>query len=78
MFTLNNGFGLLRAYQKAARRLKRDSDMTAATVSAGMLIPKGQKRGKRKGYQIFVKVCRYSDELLKRKLETGGLECGVP
>ena len=32
MFTLNNGFGLLRAYNQAAARLKRDKAMTAAMV----------------------------------------------
>jgi hypothetical protein len=25
--------------------------------------------------QVFVKVCRYSDELLAQKPETGGLAC---
>jgi hypothetical protein len=69
------GNALLRAYNKATKNLKNDDAMTASLVSAGFIIPNGQKRGCRKGFQVFVKVCRYSEELLKRKPITGGLLC---
>ncbi len=67
------GNSLLRAYSKALKTLQRDEAMTASTISAGFIIPNGQKRGKRKGFQVFVKVCCYSEELLKRKPDSGGL-----
>lgn len=69
------GNALLRAYSKAVRNLQRDEAMTASATSAGFIIPNGQKRGQRTGFQVFVKVCRYSEELLKRKNSTGGLVC---
>jgi hypothetical protein len=69
------GNALLRAYSKAAQNLQRDEAMTASATSAGFIIPNGQKRGQRTGFQVFVKVCRYSEELLKRKPDTGGLLC---
>lgn len=69
------GNALLRAYSKAAKHLQADRRLTATKTSAGFIIPVGQKRGKRTGYQVFVQVCRYSDELLKEQPMTGGLLC---
>jgi hypothetical protein len=69
------GNALLRAYSKAAKNLKRDATITSTETSAGFIIPIDQKRGHRTGYQVFVKMCRYSEELLKRKPITGGLLC---
>jgi len=69
------GNALLRAYSKAAKKLQRDEALTACAVSAGIIIPNGQKRGSRNGFQVFVKVCRYSEQLLKKKPTTGGLLC---
>lgn len=67
------GNAVLRAYDKSVARLERDPKMTAAMTNAGFIIPNGQKRGDRTGYQVFVKIYRYSDELLKKKPLTGGL-----
>jgi hypothetical protein len=69
------GSALLRAYSKAVKNLQRDEEMLASATSAGFIIPNGQKRGHRAGFQVFVKVCRYGEELLKRKPITGGLLC---
>lgn len=69
------GNALLRAYSKAAKNLTSDEAMSASAVSAGFIIPNGQKRGKRKGFQVFVKVCRYNEELLEKKPMSGGLTC---
>ena len=63
----------MAAYSKAVRKLERDATLRASATSAGFIIPNGQKRGQRKGYQVFVKVCRFSEELLKSKPLTGGL-----
>ena len=67
------GNNLLKAYSKAVKKLQKDKSMTACLVSAGFIIPDGQKKGKEKGFQVFVKVHRYSEELFKRKPITGGL-----
>ncbi len=64
---------LVRAYSKAAKKLRSDQAMTASAVSAGFIFPLGQKRGKRKGYQVFVKVSRYDDEVRKANPLSGGL-----
>lgn len=69
------GNALLRAYSKAVKNLQRDGKITASATSAGFIIPDGQKRGKRIGFQVFVNVCRFSDDLLRRKPYTGGLLC---
>lgn len=64
---------LIKAYNSAIRGMDRDAGMTAKSVSAGFAIPAGQKRGKRRGYQVFVKVARFDEELLKSDPVTGGL-----
>ena len=69
------GNELIWAYSKAVKRITKDEAMTSSETSAGFIIPNGQKRGQRTGFQVFVKVCRYSEALLKRKPVTGGLLC---
>lgn len=66
------GNSLLRAYNRSAKRIK-DADLTSAATSAGFIIPDGQKRGQREGFQVFVKLIRYSDKKLKKNFESGGL-----
>lgn len=67
------GNALLRAYSKAAKNLQQDGMMAATTVSAGFIIPDGQKRGEREGYQVFVRVIRWSQAMKRLKPESGGL-----
>lgn len=67
------GDAVLKAYDRAVKNIDRDEDMSSCAVSAGFIFPGGQPRGKREGYQVFVKVCRFSEELLKREPETGGM-----
>jgi hypothetical protein len=71
------GNGLLRAYSRAAKNLIKDPGMAASAVSAGFIIPNGQKRGKKTGFQVFVKVCQFSEQRLKEKPKTGGLFCEI-
>lgn len=71
--THTSAHNLTHAYRKSAHALTRDPKMTASMTSAGFTIPNGQKRGKKTGFQVFVKVARYSDELLKEKPLSGGL-----
>jgi hypothetical protein len=68
---------LTTAVNKAFRRMKKD-ELAAAMTSAGFVYFPGSKRGKRHGVQVFVKVCRYSDELLKKVPLSGGLFCELP
>lgn len=72
------GDAVLRAYTKAVKNLEKDPFVCRTEVSAGFIIPDGQKRGDRHGLQVFVTVCRYSDKLLKTAPSTGGLVCNAP
>ena len=67
------GTQVLRAYTRAVKVLELDEAMTASEQSAGFILPPVQRRGCKKGYQVFVKVYRYSDELLARDELSGGL-----
>jgi len=67
------GNNLLKAYSKSVKRLEKDAALTATATDAGFIIPDGQKRGQRTGFQVFVKVHRYDEALLKKKPATGGL-----
>ena len=69
------GNNVHRAYSLAVRDLLKDKRLVATSKSAGFIIPDGQKRGHRTGIQVFVKVCRYSDELLAAQPLSGGLFC---
>ena len=66
------GNAVLRAYNRAAKRMA-DSSVTEAHESAGFIIPDGQKKGERTGFQMFVEVARWSEKLMKERPETGGL-----
>jgi hypothetical protein len=69
------GNQVLRAYSKAVKRIEDDRSMSASRVSAGFIFSPKQKKGCKIGYQVFVKVCRYSDKLLVREPDSGGLDC---
>lgn len=64
------GNSVLRAYSKAVKRLET-RDIVSASVSAGFIIPDGATLG----IQVFVKVCKFDELLLKKKPLTGGLLC---
>jgi hypothetical protein len=64
------GTSILRAFERASQRMK-DQQLTATEESAGFAV-KG-KPGHQTGYQVFVKCCRYSEELLRKEPDTGGL-----
>ena len=69
------GDRVLRAYNKAAKIATRCEDkiLTKVTVSAGFIIPAGQPRGPKEGWQVFVTLHRYSDQKLKDEPLSGGL-----
>lgn len=64
-----SGNALLRAYARAVKKLQDDPDMVACATSAGFIIPDGEQDG----FQVFVKVAKYSKALLKKSPDTGGL-----
>lgn len=71
--TVNDGT-LRRALNKALKNLEKDEACCATSVDAGFTIPGGQPRGEfKKGYQVFVRVCRYDEMLLDDNPDTGGL-----
>ena len=72
------GNQVLKAYSKAVRNMENQPIAASCAVSAGFIFKPGQKRGMRMGYQVFVKVCRYSDVLMKEDPLNGGLLCGKP
>ncbi len=63
---------LMHAKDMALRRIQRSKAIVATEVDAGTIITSG-KPGHRVGYQVFVKVARYSDELLASDPDSGGL-----
>jgi len=67
------GRAVMRAYVRAINVLESDQGVTASQHSAGFVMASRQKRGARKGYQVFVRVCRFDEELLSRNRMTGGL-----
>lgn len=67
------GDAVLRAYNRAAKKFDKDPDLVGTHESAGFIIPDGQKRGKRKGFQVFVRMVRYDEEKLKADPMSGGL-----
>lgn len=68
---------LFRAYIKAANAVYQGGTV-ASEVDAGIILPGRQEPGQRTGYQVFIKVARFSEELLTRKPETGGLLVNEP
>lgn len=72
--TTATGDRVLRAYAKAAKGIDKTSEgMIVRTVSAGYLIPNGQKKGLREGWQVFVRLERYSDARFMEDPISGGL-----
>lgn len=73
------GTDVLKAYNKAVGRLegKFGHQMSSCAVSAGTIFAPGQKRAERRGYQVFVKVIRYSDAMLKFDAKSGGLHADL-
>jgi hypothetical protein len=67
------GHSLLRAYGRAAKRFGNDGLLRATSQSAGFIIPAHQKVGERFGFQVFVRMVRFSEKLLKEEPKTGGL-----
>ena len=67
------GMQVLRAYNRAVKRMQKDEMLAATEVDAGFIFPPGQKRGERVGLQVFVKVRRFSERRLRAAPETGGL-----
>jgi hypothetical protein len=68
------GNQVLRAYNRAAKSVAKDQAMSSTAVSAGyIIIPNGQRRGQREGYQVFVKLVKFSEMKLKLDPESGGL-----
>lgn len=67
------------AYKKALNRLARDKRMTATEISCGrdVLVIPGKKQAKTtwEEVQVFMKICRFDEKLLKEKPMTGGLLC---
>lgn len=68
------GTQVLRAYSKAVKKMEGEMTMSATEVSAGFIeVPNPPRKRGMKKYQVFVKVCRYSEDLFKRRPQTGGL-----
>lgn len=69
---------ILKAFRRAQRNLRKDKKMLASACSAGFLRGRGRP-GKCNGietsarFQVFVKICRYDPDLLKKNPESGGL-----
>lgn len=63
------GNRVLQAYNQAVRHIDSDDQLTATESSAGFIIPCGEVPK----YQVFVRVVRFSDELLRKHPHTGGL-----
>lgn len=63
----------MSAYNRCVKRMQLASGLVSCSSSAGFIIPNGQKKGKRNGYQVFVKVCKFSEELLAKDPNSGGL-----
>lgn len=69
------GDSVVRACSKTFKRIEKEG-LTAASTSAGFFFPEGkQKKGFREGYQVFVKIIKYSDVRLANHPQSGGLHC---
>lgn len=64
---------LERALNRARKHLLSGPSVTTASSDAGIVVGLEKPRGQREGYQVFVKVCRFSEKLLKDYPMTGGL-----
>jgi hypothetical protein len=64
---------LARAYLRAARVYEKDPAVCSTEQDAGFLIIPGDRGAPKKGFQVFVKVCRYDESLLRKRPMSGGL-----
>ncbi len=64
---------ILAALKKAGAKMRKDPAITSTEQTAGFILPDGQTPGQCEGVQVFVKVYRYSQPLLKAEPLTGGL-----
>lgn len=60
------------AYEQSLKKMNADLSMTSSSSSAGLILEPG-KKGQQQGYQVFVKVIRYSDVWLAKRKDNGGL-----
>lgn len=69
------GDRVLRAYNRAAKSATHPDNgaVTRISMSAGFIIPAGQPKGPKEGWQVFVTLHRYSDQKLKDDPLSGGL-----
>lgn len=66
------GNSLLRAYNRAARKMAGSNGRLIATEeSAGFIMPKDYDKGE--GWQIFVRCVRFSESKLRKDPNSGGL-----
>jgi hypothetical protein len=70
-YKMLNKNSLFNAMAECFKRLENDSAITAAAHSAGFSFP--EKDGEAPKYQVFVKVCKYSEARLKENPISGGL-----
>lgn len=72
------GNPVLRAYSRAVKRITKEK-LLSTTQDAGFIADPHNpeawdaKKGKRKGYQVFVKLVKYDEELLAKEPLSGGL-----
>ena len=66
------GNAVLRAYNRAARRIQEDGIWVAST-SAGFIIPKRKRGEPKRGWQVFVSIEAWSQAALEEVPESGGL-----
>lgn len=62
-----------RAYSAAVKKVQSHETIQESCYSAGFIIPDGQPKKSRKGFQVFIKVCRFDEKLLESHPLTGGL-----
>lgn len=66
-----------RAYSAAVKKVQADKLILESCCSAGFIIPDGQPKKRRKGFQVFIKVCRFDEEWLALSPQSGGLLCNL-
>lgn len=66
------GNSVLRAYNRAAKRIKEDG-IRGASTSAGFIVPKRKRGEPLRGWQVFVSIEAWSQVALEEVPESGGL-----
>ncbi len=64
---------MLRAYNRAVKKISSDPDLAVTRESAGFIMPAKDAVG----FQIFVVVARFSQDLLEKQPQTSGLLKGL-